>query len=128
VNRYRDWLAQAERDLQRARVDVQFEFWEWACFTSQQATEKAVKGLLMYRGSDVWGHGITGMLRELGEPFSGEAVLGMGQLLDSYYIPTRYPNGWPEGKPADYYSRARAEEAVNAADTIIRLCEGHITR
>jgi HEPN domain-containing protein len=32
-------------------------------------------------------------------------------LLDGYYIPTRYPNGLPDGIPADVYTRAAAEQA-----------------
>ena len=47
MNRYQDWLDQAERDLERAKIDVQYAYWEWACFTAQQAAEKACKALLM---------------------------------------------------------------------------------
>ena len=65
MNRYKDWLDQAERDLRRAHLDVKYEFWEWACFTSQQAAEKAVKALLMNRGITAWGHAITPMLSRL---------------------------------------------------------------
>ena len=65
MNRSQDWLAQALRDLEKAKNDIRFEYWEWACFTAQQAAEKAVKALLMARGSDAWGHAITPMLRAL---------------------------------------------------------------
>lgn len=50
MNRYRDWFEQAERDLERESIDIKYEFWEWACFTAQQAAEKATKALLMERG------------------------------------------------------------------------------
>ncbi len=50
MNRYRDWMAQAERDLEKAKLDVRSEYWEWACFTAQQVAEKAVKALLMQHG------------------------------------------------------------------------------
>ncbi|MBN1888387.1 MAG: hypothetical protein JW850_10365 [Thermoflexales bacterium] len=68
MNRFRDWIAQAERDLRRAEIDIQ------------------------------------------------------------YYIPTRYPNGFAEGKPADYYNAAMAREAVDAATDIIRFCQVHLAR
>jgi HEPN domain-containing protein len=126
MNRWKDWLAQAERDLAHAEMDVAHEFWEWACFTSQQAAEKALKALLMNRGESVWGHAITPMLRHLEELSIPEALLQQGQLLDAYYIPTRYPNGFPEGKPADYYNRRNAEEAIDAARDIIRFCKIHL--
>lgn len=128
MNRYRDWLAQAKRDLDRARLDVKFAFWEWACFTSQQAAEKAVKALLMNRGIAVWGHAITPMLDRLEGVAVSEEMVAHGQLLDAYYIPTRYPNGFPEGKPADYFNRRKATEAVDAAAQIIRFCEDNLAR
>jgi len=33
-----------------------------------------------------------------------EDWMEQAQRLDTYYIPTRYPNGFSAGKPADYYS------------------------
>ena len=50
------------------------------------------------------------------------------KLLDMYYIPTRYPNGFPSGKPADYFTERHAREAINAADRIIRFCEGYMDK
>jgi len=126
MNRYRDWLEQAERDLSRANIDLQYEYWEWACFTAQQAAEKAVKAMLMKHGYSVWGHAITPMLRGLEViPVPGK-IVQLAQLLDAHYIPTRYPNGFPEGKPADYYNHQKAEEAVDAASDIIRFCKDHL--
>ncbi len=123
MNRSTDWMAQAIRDLEKARLDVQYEYWEWACFTSQQAAEKAVKGLLLKYGKVVWGHAITPMLRELKEaPVPPQLILA-AQLLDAYYIPARYPNGFASGKPADYFNREKAEQAIQAADEIIQFCQ-----
>jgi HEPN domain-containing protein len=36
-------------------------------------------------------------------------------LLDSYYIPTRYPNGLPDGIPAEVYTKDAAQGAVSLA-------------
>ena len=126
MNRYRDWLDQALRDLQRAQIDIQYEYWEWACFTAQQAAEKATKALLMYYGSDVWGHAITPMLRRLDQVAVPTDLIAKAQLLDAYYIPTRYPNGFAEGKPADYYNADKARESVDAACAILRFCQNHL--
>ena len=128
MNRYRDWLEQAQRDLGRASIDIQYGYWEWACFTAQQAAEKAVKALLMHRGDTAWGHAITPMMRHLREPEAPATLIEHAQLLDSHYIPTRYPNGFAEGKPADYYSETKAREALDAARDILRFCEDHLPR
>lgn len=126
MNRYMDWITQAERDLDRAEIDIRYEFWEWACFTSQQAAEKACKGLLMYRGQTAWGHAITPMIMRLSDLPVPESIVEFGQLLDAYYIPTRYPNGFAQGKPADYFNETIARGAVHAAREIIRFCKDHI--
>lgn len=44
--------------------------------------------------------------------------------LDKAYIPTRYPNGLPAGRPGELYSRAEAERLVALADRIVGFCEG----
>ena len=126
MNRHRDWLEQGERDLSRADIDIRYEYWEWACFTAQQAAAKAVKGVLMFHGYSAWGHAITPMLRALEDVSTPSAIIELAQLLDAHYIPTRYPNGFAEGKPADYYNRQKAEEAVDAASGIMRFCEDHL--
>jgi HEPN domain-containing protein len=128
MNRYLDWLDQAKRDLAKAEIDMEHAYWEWACFTAQQAAEKGVKSLLMFQGYDAWGHAITPMLRRLEEPEAPANLVEMAQLLDAYYIPTRYPNGFPEGKPADYFNQPKAQNALEAARAIIEFCEAHIAR
>ncbi len=128
MNRWKDWLDQAERDLKRAGLDIQYEYWEWACFTAQQAAEKAVKALLMNRGISAWGHAVTPMLRHLATVNVPVEIIRHAQLLDAYYIPTRYPNGFPEGKPADYFNSPKAKEAEDAAAAIIRFCKDNLHR
>jgi HEPN domain-containing protein len=125
MNRYLDRLDQGRRDLKKAEIDLRYAYWEQACFTAQQAAEKAVKSLLMHQGHDVWGHAITPMLRSLETPSAPPDLIEKAQLLDAYYIPTRYPNGFPEGKPADYFNLTKAQDAVEAARAIIGFCENH---
>jgi HEPN domain-containing protein len=57
-----------------------------------------------------------------------EPLVAGAQLLDAFYIPARYPNGFPEGKPADYFNRQKAIEAVNAAAEIVRFCHDNLCR
>lgn len=126
MNRHLDWLDQAQRDLEKAKIDLQHQYWEWACFTCQQAAEKAVKALLLFQGYDAWGHAITPMLRSLEEPLVPPDLIEKAQILDAYYIQTRYPNGFAEGKPADYFNQSKAREAIDAAQGIFKFCQDHI--
>jgi HEPN domain-containing protein len=75
-------------------------------------------------GITIWGHSLTEILVILAENIAiEEEVKEMGKLLDIYYIPARYPNGFSSGKPADYFTEKQAQEAVNAADHIAKFCE-----
>ncbi|MCX7976607.1 MAG: HEPN domain-containing protein [Bellilinea sp.] len=123
MNRSADWMSQAARDLEKARLDAQYEYWEWACFTSQQAAEKAVKGLLLNFGKVVWGHAITPMLCDFAEAEIPSYLIVAAQLLDAYYIPAHDPNGFSSGKLADYFNREKAEQAIQAAHAIIQFCQ-----
>lgn len=38
-------MAQAQRDLEHARLSIGSGHFEWACFAAQQAAEKAVKAV-----------------------------------------------------------------------------------
>jgi len=49
-----DWLRQAERDLQQALSSQELGYYEWACFASHQAAEKAVKALHLFMGQEAW--------------------------------------------------------------------------
>lgn len=110
-------------------MDIAHEFYEWACFTAQQSAEKVLKGLALNLGITIWGHSLNELLVILNESISiGKEIKDMGKLLDIYYIPTRYPNGFSSGKPADYFTEKQAQEAVDAADNIARFCESLLFR
>ncbi|MCE8426494.1 MAG: HEPN domain-containing protein [Candidatus Methanoperedens sp.] len=46
--------------------------------------------------------------------------------LDTYYIPTRYPNGLPGGIPSDAYQKKDAERAFSICNEIIDVVEKKI--
>ncbi len=127
MNRWKDWYDQGKRDYERALLDVQYGYYEWACFTFQQCTEKIIKSLGLYQGVTLWGHSLTEMLKLLSQHLEvPEQVLDEARKLDLFYLPLRYPNGFASGKPADYFTESQAREAHNAADQIIRFCESHL--
>lgn len=127
MNRWKDWYEQGKRDYSRALIDIQYGYYEWACFTLQQATEKVVKALGMAQHLTLWGHSLTEMLQLIGKCLEvPPEILDRARLLDLYYIPPRYPNGFASGKPADYFTEAQAQEALHAADQVIQFCERYL--
>lgn len=117
-------MAQAERDLGKARVDLEHGYHEWACFTAHQAAEKALKAVVLRRGSEARGHSLVGLLQGLAD--GDGARLHSARVLDRYYIEARYPNGFPSGAPLEYFDEILAREAVDAADAIVRFCQDHL--
>ncbi len=45
MERSADWMEQARGDLEHAAYDLVGGFFDWACFSAQQAAEKAVKAV-----------------------------------------------------------------------------------
>jgi HEPN domain-containing protein len=123
ANRAEDWLRQADADLRHSRNAREDGDHEWACFAAQQAAEKGLKGLAQHLGGEPWGHSVTVLLGELRERLDVPPALGdAGKRLDKHYIPTRYPNGFDQGAPTDYYTAAEAEAAINDATAILEFC------
>ena len=120
MNRSHDWLRQAERDLEQAMDSRLSERHEWSCFAAQQAAEKAVKALHLKLGQEAWGHVVAKLLRELPEGVKvPDDLIEKGRVLDSYYIPSRYPNGHPEGAPFEHYGPLQSKEAIQYASEIL---------
>lgn len=129
MNRWKDWYEQGKRDLEKAHLDEKHKFFEWACFTSQQSAEKVIKALGLKLGITLWGHSLTEMLNLLSARIKiPEEIKEKAKLLDLYYIPPRYPNGFSSGKPADYFTAKQAKEAIDATASLIRFCESFLVK
>lgn len=127
VNRSLDWFKQAIRDLEQAVRSEEDGFYEWACFTAQQAAEKAVKALHLKLGQEAWGHVVAKLLKSLPPPINvPEELVEKAQILDGFYIPPRYPNGFPEGAPFEHYNRRHSSEAIRYAREILDFVRTHL--
>lgn len=124
AERSADWLNQAQRDLEQAEASMQADRHEWACFAAHQATEKALKALNLALGQQAWGHTLTRLWAavpgkgDLQPPYP-EALDDRLRLLDGFYIPTRYPDSYPEGTPGEHFGRLQSEQGLFHATTII---------
>jgi HEPN domain-containing protein len=126
-NRYLDWLRQAEADLRHARHALEDEDFEWSCFATHQAAEKALKAVFQKLGMDAWGHTLTALIGNL--PSSAQLppkLINYAKVLDKYYIPTRYPNGFESGAPTDFFTEEEAQNAIQYAEEILEFCRHQI--
>ena len=118
TNRAPDWFAQAERDLEQGLASRREGRHEWACFAAQQAAEKAIKALHLAHGQEAWGHVVARLLTGLPVPVS-TGLVDRAQVLDNYYIATRYANGHTEGPPFEHYGSLQSEDAIAYAREIL---------
>ncbi|MFQ5903390.1 MAG: HEPN domain-containing protein [Candidatus Binatia bacterium] len=124
MERSADWMDQAKGDLQHAKSDFERNFHDWACFSAQQAAEKAVKAIFQKMAVEAWGHSVADLLEELSKKQDVPGDLKDGALeLDKAYIPSRYPNAHPSGSPRRRYTRVEAERLVGYAERIVKFCQ-----
>lgn len=127
ANRSEDWWRQARRDLEHAVESRESSRHEWACFAAHQAAEKAVKALHLSRGQEAWGHVVATLVARLPSELDvPDELVEMGRALDNFYVPTRYPNGHPEGAPFEHYGRLQSDQALEYARSIIQFVDTHL--
>ena len=129
VERSRDWIDQAEGDLEHAKSDLKLGFYDWACFSSQQSAEKAVKAVFQKLGAEAWGHSVYDLLLELKSRMDvSDELLEYSLELDKAYIPTRYPNAHPSSSPRRRYTRKEAERLIEYAEKILVFCKNILSK
>ena len=127
TQRWRDWLAQAEHDLEHAVSSKNDGRHAWACFASHQAAEKAVKALHVAGGKRLTGNVIARLLTELPET-PPEDLVDRGRVLDNYYIPTRSPRLHAEGPAYEHYGALQSEQGLRFAGDILQYVRESLTR
>ena len=121
VEQGKRWLDQAVEDLKWAKDIGERGGYHISCFLAQQVGEKALKAFLYAMGEEiVLGHsverlcsGAFGFDKEFAEKVKTWSI------LDGYYVSTRYPNGLPDGIPANVYTSRAAGDACGIAEDIV---------
>lgn len=122
-------MDQAEGDLDHAKSDLAHGYYNWACFSAQQAAEKAIKALFQKMRAEAWGHSVTDLLEELGKSHQiTDEMMDGAMELDKAYIPTRYPNALPSGSPRSRYTKGEARRLINHAERIVEFCKDLLSK
>lgn len=111
------WFEEGENDISTANILLENKKYNPAAFYSQQAAEKILKGLLLAYNEGTWGHSVLSLLRRLDEITDVDISEAeqCAKELDRHYIPSRYPDAYPSGRPEDYYTEKIAKEAITCA-------------
>lgn len=127
--RSRDWWSQAVRNLKFAEEGIIGEWHEWACFAAHQAAEMAVKAIYIHLGSQPKGRVVSRLLKELpGSICADEEVVEAAKVLDTFYIPTQYPDSHAEGAPYEHYGPLQSQGAIACATRVLKFVEGQVVR
>ncbi len=91
-----------------------------------------MKGLLLAHNEAAWGHSVLTLtlLRRFAETIDADIqeVEQCAKELDRHYIPSRYPDAYPSGRPEDYYTEKIAKEALSCALKIKEFAENMMQR
>lgn len=118
-----NWLVFAREDLRMAELALDAGLYNQACFHSQQCAEKAVKGLLAYQGqTPPRTHSLVDLIGLL-DPNPLATLAFQIQLLDRFYIPTRYPDAFPGSLPHGLPDAQDAGQALEIARQTLELIE-----
>jgi len=122
------WLLFAHQDLRMAELAMTEGLYNQVCFHSQQCAEKAIKGLLAHQGKvPPRTHRLADLLEPLDpDPFAEERF--EIQLLDRFYIPTRYPDALPGSLPEGLPDAQEAQEALSTAAKVLAQIEQLVGR
>ena len=118
----REWLNRARSNLARAQARMAGVYLEDLCFDAQQASEKAIKALLIKRGvAFPYIHDLARLvtlLEEAGQDIP-ESVRQV-ESLTRYAVVTRYPG------LAEPVTEVHYQEAVATADAVVQWVEEQI--
>lgn len=121
---YEIWLSKARDDLEWTEANIREQIYYGACFTAQQAAEKALKAYLLSKGKKIRKiHDLGALLEECRQiDAEFDELQEAAATLTDYYIEVRYPDisGFMD------YTEKQAEEAIKFSKQIVEFVEERI--
>lgn len=120
------WIDAGKNDRDVAKSLFADNHFYATAFFAQQSAEKSLKGLLRLHGHISWGHNCFDLIKQfeklLPSPINS-SVISSAQRLDDHYIPSRYPDAFPSGTPADHYNDSVAKQALDDSMVILKFVD-----
>lgn len=118
------WLEYAYDDLSWTKSNLNERVWYGACFTAQQAAEKALKAYLISKSEPIKKiHDLRVLVEvciNIDQDF--ENLREQCSTLNPYYAPTRYPD---IGEFVDF-TKEKADEAYQFAKEIVKFVKNKL--
>lgn len=122
MNAAERWLLFAREDLRAAEILLREDVFSLSCFHAQQAVEKALKATLSFLDAEQSlprTHSISELADRLGD-LRARFPEGLDEL-DSFYIPTRYPDALPGTLPGGLPGVAEANGTLEIAIEVLSV-------
>jgi HEPN domain-containing protein len=102
--RYEEWIERAKSSLELAQSKIiRHIHYEDLCYQLQQTAEKALKGLLIYKGVEPeFTHNIELLIKEIKKFTDVPENINDAVLLSVYAVQTRYPNEYDDITKEEY--------------------------
>ncbi|MBI4726068.1 HEPN domain-containing protein [candidate division TA06 bacterium] len=136
-----DWIKQADRDFEIAKIAFTKRYYEWAIYASQQACEKSLKSILHLLNQKheilLQTHSIQDLIDLLPTEFSkfnkylksNKTPNKLCATIDQHITRCRYPVPFKKNSsPGAIYKKKDAEEVMNISRDIIEICKAHISK
>ena len=122
MERYESWIERAKSSLEISKLAVNADiYYEDLCYQSQQAFEKALKGLLIYYGVEPeFTHNIGILLNELEGFIEIPENIKETTRLTKYAVITRYPGEY------DRITKEAYGESIKTAKDCLEWTENKI--
>src|SRR3990170_192619 len=124
----RNWFVQAQSEFEDTLMLEKKRRFYLSLFLYQQATEKALKAFLFFKGEEeLFTHSVKDLIDIAVDYERVFENVKSAKDLDRYYIPTRYPNGLAGNVPAEFFDKPEeCESAQKLARSVINLVEKKI--
>lgn len=125
--RYKGWIRQARFDLEAAEISFKNEYFEWACFQSEQSAEKAFKAVIAFSGIKPPKLHKLSLLIRFVKNIRPETKRSFIQIdtLQAFTFVSRYPFIIPGDNlsPHDFVTFQNAQECINEASSVLSFTE-----
>jgi HEPN domain-containing protein len=115
-----DWLRHAHSDLASAKKDEAI-LYETLCFHAQQAVEKAIKAVLIFKRCDIKRtHDIGLLLELLPQEIEKPSLANELPILNDYAVSARYPGAYEEVDAKEYeFAIQLAKDTIMWAEVLV---------
>src|SRR3989338_9603754 len=93
MEKYKNWFKKAKDDLDWTKHNLKAKVWYGTCFTSQQASEKALKAFLIYHNKPLRKiHDVIALMEDCNKIDKDfEKIRRDLEVILPYYVETRFP-------------------------------------